>query len=71
MIYACKFGDIHRNGLKDIVDTAKMSHINSFGSLENEVKVTKIYSALNLVPLMYPRKFGKFQPLVQEISSVQ
>ena len=31
----------------------------SSSDLENEVKVTKIFSALKLVPMMYPCKFGE------------
>ena len=31
--------------------------------LENEVKVTKILSALKLVPMIYPCKFGEISPV--------
>ena len=35
-----------------------LSHLSSCG-LKNEVKVTKTYSALKLVPMIYPGKFGE------------
>ena len=41
--------------------------IVSLSTTENYVKVTKIYPVLCYVPIIYPWKFGRIQPLVHKI----
>ena len=51
MIYVCKSEENPSTGSKDI-------HLQVYDT-ENEVKVTKIYSALKLVTMIYLYKFGE------------
>ena len=50
---------------------AKIYLFKSASDPENEVKVTKIQSALKLVLVVHLKQFGEIHPLTKEISYIQ
>ena len=59
------------NGILGVLFLVKFYIFKSFCDLENKVKVTKIQSALKLIPIKTHAISVEFHPLVQEIVRVK